>query len=440
MNQYILLSFHQIARQKVLQKVLKKKNLEEDIKTMKFVTSLSKNKEIKESLDSLNPISNNPILGLANDNPLDPITVILVQGSVLLKDMQSLKNIGKKSPRIVTGVAMEENNIVMDTMARNVKVSLGGENFTIKILWQCEGQTADLLIGNDFLLQQTKSPAKSGDYKPILLLQEQLKGHSEILVNEATSSEDSDSEENSEYQISNNESSDGEEEYIREHNLKLPEEGDLIILQTDANDYYWTGVVLAIAPDTNNEKICDKNYLPDALTREMTMFEREGRNPRSRKPVSEEKKIWERYKSGDKTVGPLHDGPDDNGRPNQSIPWMKAMTIANIKDVVLRDYDSSILASREKIMVTCYNHPPLENCDFFTALMRKEVDCTLATTTWLEKVKKNEKYKISHPFDSDLDDEKDDTACDWENSGPNFSAGYEEDPEEYHNIVNMLEK
>nr|XP_011459701.1 PREDICTED: uncharacterized protein LOC101311728 [Fragaria vesca subsp. vesca] len=53
----------------------------------------------------------------------------------------------------------------------------------------------------------------------------------------------------------------------------------------------------------------DKNYLLDALTREMEMFEREGRNLRSRKPISEEKKLWERYKSGDKTVGPLHDGP-----------------------------------------------------------------------------------------------------------------------------------
>ncbi|KAL6199164.1 hypothetical protein ACLB2K_028951 [Fragaria x ananassa] len=53
----------------------------------------------------------------------------------------------------------------------------------------------------------------------------------------------------------------------------------------------------------------DKNYLSDILTREMMMFEREGRNPRNRKPVSEEKKLWERYKSGDKTVGPLNNGP-----------------------------------------------------------------------------------------------------------------------------------
>ncbi|KAL6138156.1 hypothetical protein ACLB2K_063442 [Fragaria x ananassa] len=1269
----------------VFHKKEQEKKMEEEMKTMKFVTSLSQNKEIKESLDSLNS-SSNPILGLANDNPVDSLTtgrkinpftelfntpireerIMPVQTSIysnyitiglkfpnykkyhlhafvdtgsgysLAKRHAIPEEYWEKSPKSVTGVAMEENKIVMNTMARNVKVSLGGGNFIIKILWQCEGQTADLLLGNDFLLQQTvtqtskmigfeknhrfywesrltdavsvtnkgfteqyqKLPAKSGDYKPVLnpvlLIQKQLEDHEEILVNEATSSEDSESEKNSEYQDSDNESSDGEEDYIREHNLKvyankvdqkkiptlreienllkpiisedpqlywekdpiycqlrmhdanaichvkaiphyreedrkemenqiqellekklirpsnsphhapaflvrnhaeqlrgkarmvidyrdvnkktvkdgyqiaqvrvlinrlkgakifskfdaksgfwqvkmhpdsialtafgtpqghyewlvmpfglkqapsifqrkmdnifkpysdfcivyiddilvfsktmnehlkhleqvcklivqkgiilgqkkihlikgeidflgihvkdgeirlqdhivkkisqfqdnipdakslqrflgvvnfvrdfipqvsgltallspktsskkkwsfteddsntvrkikeltknlppltLPEEGDLIILQTDANDYYWAGVVLAITPDTNQEKICkflsgkfnaaelnystgdkevlaliksikgaeaflgnkfvvrtdnkrvknfknykltdaadrgrvlrwqmflsqydydvemvagDKNYLPDALTREMAMFEREGRNPRSRKPVSEEKKLWERYKNGDKTIGPLHDGPgyqyivsygaaessqpperikpklnqkwddlsghskkdadqsitddeeritkefllcpkgtaltdrsqgkrpaspsqtadgkgissplmaaalpksnplranklplvtgkkvihdqplkifqkpvfrterllafkqkiiidnilysfyeeneahllqtlkalteemygfhakgksvlaepskvvylenpestripilalkesewysfhnllgerkdvlpgtlsivpgpyygrylvdvqaehpqkhklwliengfvhnlwtktnDDlkgfpkiiteavtnirpdgcilrlkfistppewtvvegqtnyispyhhvriiqspvrtsiaisgNGRPNQSIPWMKAMTIAVIKDIVLRDYDSSLLASGEKIMVTCYNHPPPENCDFFTALMRKEVDCTLATTTWLEKVETEEKYKVSYPYDSDLDNEDEDVAREWENSGPNSSAGYSEDPETYHNIVNMMEK
>ena len=64
----------------------------------------------------------------------------------------------------------------------------------------------------------------------------------------------------------------------------------------------------------------NKNFVPDALTREMASFEREGRNPRSqkssseekragKKPMSEEEKLWERYKKGDKTVGPLHDGP-----------------------------------------------------------------------------------------------------------------------------------
>ncbi|KAL6210799.1 hypothetical protein ACLB2K_016031 [Fragaria x ananassa] len=167
---------------------------------------------------------------------------------------------------------MEENEIVMDTIARNVKVSLGGGNFIIKNLSQCEGQTADLLIGNDFLLQQTviqkpqmigieknrkfcwesrlidavrvtskgfidqyqKLPAKSGNYKsvlqPVLLLQDQLTDLDEILVNEATSSEDSKSEKNYEYQISDSESPDGEEEYIKEHNLKVKMHLDSIAL------------------------------------------------------------------------------------------------------------------------------------------------------------------------------------------------------------------
>ncbi|KAL6194743.1 hypothetical protein ACLB2K_035819 [Fragaria x ananassa] len=630
----------------VFRKKEHERNLKEDMKTMKFVTSLSQNKEIKESLESLDPTiaetNANPIIGI---NPLDSITVerqvnpftnLLVaekqeqvmpvqtsiysnyvtiglkfptyrkyhlhafvdtgSGCSLAKRYAIPEEFWEKSPRTVTGVAMEENKIIMaDTLARNVKVSWGGGTFIIKNLWQCKGQTADLLLGNDFLLQQTiiqtsemigfeknnrfhwarltdavrvttkgftnpyqKTLVKSGDYKAILkpvlqVLQEKLKGHSEILINESTNSEDSESETNSEYQISDDESSDGEEEYIREHNLNvyatkaeqkkiptlteienllkpvisedpqlygerdpvycqlkmhdaniichvkaiphyreedrkemesqiqelvekklikpansphhaptflvrnhaeqlrgkarmvidyrdvnkktvkdgyqiaqvrilinrlrgamifskfdakssfwqvkilppllLPEEGDLIILQTDANDYYWTGVVLAVAPDTNHEKICkflsgkfnatelnystgdkevlaliksikgaeaylgnrfvvrtdnkrvknfknykltdaadrgrvlrwqmfltqyeydvemvagNKNFLPDALTREMTMFDREGRNPRSRKPESEEKKLWERFKGGDKTVGPLHDGP-----------------------------------------------------------------------------------------------------------------------------------
>ncbi|KAL6226018.1 hypothetical protein ACLB2K_004866 [Fragaria x ananassa] len=73
----------------------------------------------------------------------------------------------------------------------------------------------------------------------------------------------------------------------------------------------------------------NKNYLPDALTREMAMFDKEGRNPRSRKPISEEKKLWERYKSCDKTVGLLLDGPGyqylvsygaaESGQPSERI-------------------------------------------------------------------------------------------------------------------------
>ena len=60
-----------------------------------------------------------------------------------------------------------------------------------------------------FTYQYQKSSAKSGDYQPVLLLQDQLKGHSEILVNEAASSENSKSKEISE--IFDSESSDGEE-------------------------------------------------------------------------------------------------------------------------------------------------------------------------------------------------------------------------------------
>ncbi|PRQ21805.1 putative nucleotidyltransferase, Ribonuclease H [Rosa chinensis] len=159
------------------------------------------------------------------------------------------------------------------------------------------------------------------------------------------------------------------------HPLQQPEENDEIILQTDASDNYWSGVVLAKAPGTNIEKICkfcsgkfspaklnyptgekeilavkktilnslaflgkpftvrtdcarvknfkifkldkaadrgrlanwqlflnqydynveliagNKNYLPDALTREMAMFSQreddEGRNPRSRRTGKE---------------------------------------------------------------------------------------------------------------------------------------------------------
>ncbi|KAL6145917.1 hypothetical protein ACLB2K_056600 [Fragaria x ananassa] len=101
---------------------------------------------------------------------------------------------------------------------------IGFEKHT-KYHWESRLRDTVCVTCKRFIDQYQKSPAKSGDYKPllkpVLLLQEQLKGHKEIVVNEETSSEDSDSEESSEYQISDNESSDGEEEYIREHNLKV---------------------------------------------------------------------------------------------------------------------------------------------------------------------------------------------------------------------------
>ncbi|KAL6206444.1 hypothetical protein ACLB2K_023692 [Fragaria x ananassa] len=258
----------------VFHKKEQEESLKKDMKTMKFVTSLSQNQKIKESLESLDPasdgISDNPILGInppksiASERKVNPFTELLDtperQEQVMKIQTNTYSNyitIGlkfpnynkyhlhafvdtgsgyslairyaipeeyeEKSPRTVTRVAMEENKIIMDTMARNVKVSLGGGNFNIKIIWQCEGQSADLLLGNDFLLQQTvtqtpemigfeknhifywewesrltdavhvttkgfinpyqKSLAKSGNYKPILkpilpVLQEKLKGHS----------------------------------------------------------------------------------------------------------------------------------------------------------------------------------------------------------------------------------------------------------------------
>ncbi|KAL6130131.1 hypothetical protein ACLB2K_068512 [Fragaria x ananassa] len=525
----------------VFRKKEHERNLKEDMKTMKFVTSLSQNKEIKESLESLDPTiaetNANPIIGI---NPLDSITVerqvnpftdllvaekqeqvMPVQTSIysnyvtiglkfptyrkyhlhafvdtgsgysLAKRYAITEEFWEKSPRTVTGVAMEENKIIMGTLARNVKVSLGGGTFIIKNLWQCEGQTADLLLGNDFLLQQTviqtsemigfeknnrfhwesrltdavrvttkaftnpyqETLAKSGDYKPILkpvlqVLQEKLKGHSEILINESTSSEDSESETNYEYQISDNESSDGEEEYIREHNLKVyarkaeqkkiptlteienllkpvisenPQlywERDPVYCQLKMHDANTICHVKAIphyreedrkemesqmqellekklirpsnsphhSPaflvrnhaeqlrekarmvidyrDVNKKTVKDgyqiaqllellkgitngnKNFLPDALTREMAMFDREGRNPRSRKPESEEKKLWERFKGDDKTVGPLHDGPGyqymvsygtaeaivnlQESSPNQTLKKMVALVIQTV--------------------------------------------------------------------------------------------------------------
>lgn len=43
------------------------------------------------------------------------------------------KEFWEKSSRLVTEIAMEENELIMHTMARNVKVSLRGGNFIIKI-------------------------------------------------------------------------------------------------------------------------------------------------------------------------------------------------------------------------------------------------------------------------------------------------------------------
>lgn len=57
----------------------------------------------------------------------------------------------------------------------------------------------------------------------------------------------------------------------------------------------------------------------------------------------------------------LIDGPTDkkepvvvrfNGTPNQSIPWMKTMTIDFVKKLVPQDSEANLLANGEKILIT----------------------------------------------------------------------------------------
>ena len=124
------------------------------------------------------------------------------------------------------------------------------------------------------------------------------------------------------------------------------------------------------------------------------------------------------------------------------------MTIVNIRKVVLQDHDTILLASGEKIMVTRYDHPPPEDCNFFTALMRKEVDCTLATTKWMDEIERKGRYSFSD--DSDLEKKEEnssqgDNSChqqgDYGNDDGDLTLDdYDPDPEEYHNIINMMDK
>ena len=90
-----------------------------------------------------------------------------------------------------------------------------------------------------------------------------------------------------------------------------------------------------------------------------------------------------------------------NGAPNQSIPWMKAMTIEFIKKFIPQDKEANLLAKGEKIMATSYDHPPPTTCDYFSAIIGGEIDCTRATYTWLDNLAKENPYKI-YP-DSDLE-------------------------------------
>ena len=120
---------------------------------------------------------------------------------------------------------------------------------------------------------------------------------------------------------------------------------------------------------------------------------------------------------------------------------MKAMAIANIKNVVLWDHNSSLLASGEKILVTHFNPFPPEQSDFYTALTRNEVDCSLETTKWMDKIEREKKYSFSD--DSDLEKKKEDSSQDQddneEDDGGYSLDDYDPDPEEYHNILNMME-
>ena len=125
---------------------------------------------------------------------------------------------------------------------------------------------------------------------------------------------------------------------------------------------------------------------------------------------------------------------------------MKAMAIASIKNVVLWDHNSSLLASGEKILVTHFNPLPPEQCDFYTALIRNEVDCSLETTKWMDKIERERKYSFSD--DSYLDKKKEGISQQQDDNGDDdgdydgdYSLDdYEMDPEEYHNIINMMEK
>lgn len=56
------------------------------------------------------------------------------------------------SKRIATDIMMDESQFSMKRVVKDVKITIGGQNFTIKTLWQSEGQSSYILLGNDFLL------------------------------------------------------------------------------------------------------------------------------------------------------------------------------------------------------------------------------------------------------------------------------------------------
>ncbi|KAL6140398.1 hypothetical protein ACLB2K_058698 [Fragaria x ananassa] len=57
--------------------------------------------------------------------------------------------------RSAVGRTIKGGHILMDTIAKKVKITIGGGDFIIEELWQSENQDADILLGNEFILQQT---------------------------------------------------------------------------------------------------------------------------------------------------------------------------------------------------------------------------------------------------------------------------------------------
>jgi hypothetical protein len=125
-----------------------------------------------------------------------------------------------------------------------------------------------------------------------------------------------------------------------------------------------------------------------------------------------------------------------NGKPNQSIPWVKAMTVDFLKKFIPQDKEANLLANGEKIMVTSYDHPAPTACDCFSALIRGEVDCSMATYQWLENLQKDNPYKIYPDSDAgnfDILDYDKGTAS--RSGSPNHPF----DDEELANVENMME-
>ncbi|KAL6145916.1 hypothetical protein ACLB2K_056599 [Fragaria x ananassa] len=61
------------------------------------------------------------------------------------------KDLGKSD----VGRTIEGRHILMNTIAKKIKITIGGGDFIIEELWQSENQDADILLGNEFILQQT---------------------------------------------------------------------------------------------------------------------------------------------------------------------------------------------------------------------------------------------------------------------------------------------